>query len=200
MLTFWHISFCCFYIMCTHIISHTHVWMCVCDKADSYVNVTENRDFQSWKMERQIISMWLKKACTPAFVFCFVLNIYLFVCLFVYLFILAALCLSCTMWESSLRHAGSLVVVCRLLFLIFIYLFIYNLKFFLIFNFIFFLYSRFFLVIHFIHISVYMSIPISQFITPPPPHPTFPPWCPYVCSLHLCLYFCLQTGSSVPFL
>ena len=34
-----------------------------------------------------------------------------------------------------------------------------------------FLYSRFLLVIHFVHISVYMSIPISQFI-PPPPHPT----------------------------
>ena len=31
------------------------------------------------------------------------------------------------------------------------------------------LYSRFLLVIHFIHISVFMSIPISQFITPPPP-------------------------------
>ena len=31
-----------------------------------------------------------------------------------------------------------------------------------------FLYSRFVLVIHFIHISVYTSIPISQFITPPP--------------------------------
>ena len=30
-----------------------------------------------------------------------------------------------------------------------------------------------------------MSIPISQFI----PHP-LPPWYPYVCSLHLCLYFC----------
>ena len=51
------------------------------------------------------------------------------------------------------------------------------------------LYSRFLLVIYFIHISVYMSIPISQFI-PPPPLATFPPWCPYVCSL-LCLYFCL---------
>ena len=35
-------------------------------------------------------------------------------------------------------------------------------------NFIF-LYSRFLLVIYFIHISVYMSIPISQFIPPPPP-------------------------------
>ena len=59
------------------------------------------------------------------------------------------------------------------------------------FYFIFFLYSRFLLVIHFIHISVYMSMPISQFITPPtPPTTAFPPWCPYVCSLHLCLYFC----------
>ena len=32
-----------------------------------------------------------------------------------------------------------------------------------------FLYSRFLLVIYFIHINVYLSIPISQFITPPPP-------------------------------
>ena len=57
-------------------------------------------------------------------------------------------------------------------------------------NFIYFLYSRL-LVIHFIHISVYMSIPISQFITPPPPPPaTFPPWCPYICFLHLCFYSC----------
>ena len=37
----------------------------------------------------------------------------------------------------------------------------------------FFLHSRFLLVTCFIHISVYMSIPISQFI-PPPPHPHFP--------------------------
>ena len=49
-----------------------------------------------------------------------------------------------------------------------------------------FLYSGFILVIYFIHISVYMSIPTSHFI--PPRH--FPPWCPYVCSLHLCLCFC----------
>ena len=35
----------------------------------------------------------------------------------------------------------------------------------------FFLYSRFLLVISFIHINVYMSIPITQFITPPPPPP-----------------------------
>ena len=62
-------------------------------------------------------------------------------------------------------------------FFLFIYLFIY-------------LYSGFLLVIHFVHISVYMSIPISQFITPPPPPPLSPPWRPYVCSLHLCLYFC----------
>ena len=56
----------------------------------------------------------------------------------------------------------------------------------------FFVYSKFLLVLYFIHISVYMSIPISQFIPPPPPPPpppAFPTWCPYVCSLHLCLYF-----------
>ena len=42
---------------------------------------------------------------------------------------------------------------------------------FILFNF---LYSRFLLVIYFIHISVYMSIPISHFITPPPLHSCFP--------------------------
>ena len=42
-------------------------------------------------------------------------------------------------------------------------------------NFILFLYSRLLLVINFIHISVYMSIPITQFITPPPPPRHFPP-------------------------
>ena len=34
--------------------------------------------------------------------------------------------------------------------------------------------------IYFIHNSVYMSIPISQFIPAP-----LPPWCPYVCFLQL---------------
>ena len=43
-----------------------------------------------------------------------------------------------------------------------------------------FLYSRFLLVIHFIHFSVYMSIPISQLIPPPPPY-HFPP----LVSIHL---------------
>ena len=44
------------------------------------------------------------------------------------------------------------------------------------FYFIYFLYSRFLLAIYFIHISVYMSIPIFQFIpSPPPPHHHFPP-------------------------
>ena len=39
-----------------------------------------------------------------------------------------------------------------------------------------FLHSRFLLVINFIHISVYMSIPIAQFSTPPSPPPCgFPP-------------------------
>ena len=34
---------------------------------------------------------------------------------------------------------------------------------------IYFLYSRFLLVICFIHISVFVSIPVSEFIPPPPP-------------------------------
>ena len=37
------------------------------------------------------------------------------------------------------------------------------------FVFVFYYYSRFLLVIYFIHISVYMSLPISQFIPPTPP-------------------------------
>ena len=44
------------------------------------------------------------------------------------------------------------------------------------------LYSRFLLIIYFIHGCVYMSIPISQFITP-----TFPPWEPYICFIQLFL-------------
>ena len=44
------------------------------------------------------------------------------------------------------------------------------------FYFTFFLYSRSLLVITFIHITVYLSIPIAQFITPPPhTHRRFPP-------------------------
>ena len=42
-------------------------------------------------------------------------------------------------------------------------------------NNIFFLYRRLLLVINFIHISVYTSIPIAQFITPPPHPHRFPP-------------------------
>ena len=45
------------------------------------------------------------------------------------------------------------------------------------------LYNSLSLVTYFIHRSVYMSVPISQFILP-----TYPLWCLYVCSLHLCLY------------
>ena len=50
-----------------------------------------------------------------------------------------------------------------------IHLFIFKKNFFLNFILFIFLYSRFLLVINFIHISVYMSIPVAQFITPPPP-------------------------------
>ena len=49
----------------------------------------------------------------------------------------------------------------------------------------FFLYSRFFLVIHFIHISVYMSLPVSQFIPPEHPPTTLPPLFSTLVSLFL---------------
>ena len=51
-------------------------------------------------------------------------------------------------------------------------------------------------VIYFTHSinSVYMSIPISQFLLPCPPH-----WHPYIWSGHLCLFSALQIRSSVPF-
>ena len=47
------------------------------------------------------------------------------------------------------------------------------------------------LLINFIHSvnSVYMSVSVSQF-TPV----SLPPWCPYVCSLLLCLYFCFANN------
>ena len=67
-------------------------------------------------------------------------------------------------------------------------------------NFIYFLYSRFLLVIHFIRISVYMSIPISQFIPPPPPPHHFLPLVSIrLFSTSVSLISVLQTGSSVPF-
>ena len=96
----------------------------------------------------------------------------------------------CNHQDPSISYLFYLPLLC-------VYFFIFVMKF-LKFNF--FLYSRFLLVIHFIHISVYMSIPISQFITPPSP---FPPLSPL--GVHtFFLYFCvsvsaLQTGSSVPF-
>ena len=64
-----------------------------------------------------------------------------------------------------------------------------------------FLYSRFLLVIYFIHISVYMSIPISQFIPPPPaPHPATYPLGVHTFVLYICVSTsALHTGSSVPF-
>ena len=61
-----------------------------------------------------------------------------------------------------------------------------------------FLYSRSLLVIYFIHISVYMSIPISQFITPP--HLPLSPLGVHTFVLYICVSTsALQTGSSVPF-
>ena len=63
------------------------------------------------------------------------------------------------------------------------YLFLFFLNYFYYFYF-YFLYSRFLLVIHFIHISVYMSIPIAQFSTPPPP-----PLCCFPCLVSIRLFF-----------
>ena len=55
------------------------------------------------------------------------------------------------------------------------------------------IYSRFSLIIYFIHSSVYMSIPVSQFI---PPLLS----CLGVLVLYICVFVsALQIGSSVPF-
>ena len=43
-----------------------------------------------------------------------------------------------------------------------------------------------YIVIYFIHIYVNPSLTVH-----PTPNPAFPPWCPYICSLPPCLYFCL---------
>ena len=68
------------------------------------------------------------------------------------------------------------------------------------FYFILFLYGRFLLAIYFIQISVYMSIPISQFIPRPPlHHPAFPPWV-HMFFLYICVSIsALQSSSSLPF-
>ena len=86
-------------------------------------------------------------------------------------------------------------------FFFFFYSFNFQFLFFLNFILFIFLYSRFLLVIHSIHISVDMSIPISQFITPPPPPPRrFPPLGVHTFVLYICVSIsALQTGSSVPF-
>ena len=86
------------------------------------------------------------------------------------------------------------ILVILKIFQTFIIVFIY---FFLFFEF-YFVYSRFLLVIHLIHISVYMSIPISQFTTPTPTPLHFPPLvsiCLFSASVSISV---LQTGSSVP--
>ena len=62
-----------------------------------------------------------------------------------------------------------------------------------------FLYSRL-LVIYFIHISVYVSIPISQFIPLPPHHPLLSPLGVHTFILYICVSIsALHTGSFVPF-
>ena len=77
---------------------------------------------------------------------------------------------------------------------------VHFLLFFFLILFIYFLYSRFLLVIYFIPISVYMSIPIPQFITPPPPAPLLSPLGVHTFVLYICVSIsALQTGPSVPF-
>ena len=50
------------------------------------------------------------------------------------------------------------------------------------------------------HISVYMSIPISQFIPPTPPPPPLSPIGVHTFVLYICVSVsALQTGSSMPF-
>ena len=66
-------------------------------------------------------------------------------------------------------------------------------------NFIYFLYSRFLLVIYFI-----LLVYICQSLSPNSSHhhhppATFPPWCPYVCSLHLRLCFCPANRFNIQF-
>ena len=105
---------------------------------------------------------------------------------------------SLPMFSSKSFIVSSLIFRCLIPFK---FIFVYGVKecfFFLIwilFYFIF-LYSRFLLVLYFIQISVCMSVPISQFIPPPPLSPL---------GVHtFVLYICvstsaLQTGSSVLF-
>ena len=66
------------------------------------------------------------------------------------------------------------------------------------FEFYFFKYSTFLLLIYFIHISIYMSIPISKFI-PPPPH-SFSPLGDHMFVLYIFVSISsLQTDSPVTF-
>ena len=61
-------------------------------------------------------------------------------------------------------------------------------------------YLTFLLDIYFIHISVYMSIPISQFIPPPPPPLPLSPLGVHMFVLYICVSIsALETVSSVPF-
>ena len=86
--------------------------------------------------------------------------------------------------EKIVCPGVSFVIAAKFYFFL-IYLFIY-------------LYSRFLLVTYFIHISVYMSIPISQFI--PPLLAPLSPFGFHTFVLYICVAIsALQTSSSVPF-
>ena len=58
-------------------------------------------------------------------------------------------------------------------------------------NFIFFMQQVLISYLFYTYECIYVNPNLPVIPPPPPPAPSFPPWCPYVCSLHLCLYFCL---------
>ena len=43
--------------------------------------------------------------------------------------------------------------------------------------------------------SLYIVVKVDQSPSPNPAHPSLPPWGHYICSLHLCLYFCFANKN-----
>ena len=43
--------------------------------------------------------------------------------------------------------------------------------------------------------SLHIVVKIDQSPSPNPSHPSLPPWCHYICSLHLCLNFCFANKN-----
>ena len=106
-------------------------------------------------------------------------------------------------WIHMSSELCKLKVTEKLIFFCFLFLsFFLSFSFFLFF-FLSFFHSRFLLVICFVHISVCMSIPISQFIPPPPtiiPLPHSFPLGVHTFVLYMCVSTStLQISSTVPF-